>query len=71
MFMRHRQRNVALSEVLKIVDGVDPKTRATFREIVMQAYSLPAWSSDEMRQKAVDEFGNQWELSCHEANRVK
>jgi hypothetical protein len=65
--MDARQSGVALSKVLAIVDQY-PDTKTLMRQIVLDAYSKPRYSSEEFRLRETEEFGNTWEIACHKAN---
>lgn len=65
--MDARQSGVALSNVLAIVDQY-PNTKTIMRQIVLDAYSKPRYSSEEFRLRETEAFGDTWEIACHKVN---
>lgn len=79
--MEQRQRNIRLSEFLRIANSfgegadIDPKEKADlvalFREIGMNAYDEPLFTTEEVQQQVINEFANKWEKSCYDRGRRK
>jgi hypothetical protein len=65
--MRARQNNTDMSTVMAIVEKQeDEAVKKVTRQIVMMAYSQPAYETDEMQQKAIAEFSNTVQLACYQ-----
>lgn len=64
--MENRQSGIVMSRMMDIADNVAvPAVGALTRELVLQAYSVPQYSSQSYRINAVAEFRNQVEYACY------
>jgi hypothetical protein len=64
-----RYSGASLSKAMAVVNSVqDAAFRKLVREIVMQAYRQPAYSTYEFQAQAKRDFRNKWELACYEAD---
>ena len=64
--MAMRQQERAISDVIASVTANTPEaTQPIIREMILQAYERPAFSTKERQQHAVAEFRNQIELACY------
>ena len=59
-----RQSGVPASEAYKASADTPEAVRRLFQEMVMQAYSRPAWNSDGAQRKEISEFSSEWFLVC-------
>lgn len=50
----------AMEPVLKMPEG----RRDAGRDLVLSAYAQPRWTSDGARKRAVEDFGNNWYMTC-------
>jgi hypothetical protein len=69
--MLKRQNGSPMSEVMADASDAD-KTfglSGTMREMVIDAYERPRFSTKEHRERAVTDFANEWMLSCYKAQR--
>jgi hypothetical protein len=60
--MEGRQVGVSMAEMVKIVTSNDSETGL---DLIMRAYKLPRFSSDEMQQRSAQDFGNDVFLDCY------
>lgn len=66
VIMEARQAGVPVSGVLKKVAGSAPQEK-----MVMLAWAVPMYQSEEYQQRAVQEFRERWELPCFRAEQKK
>lgn len=62
--MEARQSGVSLSDVM---DGVE--SGGLSEQMAMEAYDRPRFSTPEMQEETINEFGNNWYLRCAKALR--
>lgn len=62
--MGARQAGVDIEKALEVADKSGGNLGALSRKIVLDAYSFPAFSTSEYRQKEVREFGLRHYLNC-------
>lgn len=62
--MLTRQREVPVTQLVKTMTKGAGSSAELFRTMVMEAYEVPAYSSDEYKRRAADEYRNKWELDC-------
>jgi hypothetical protein len=63
--MDHRQHGVAMSEMMKVAQvSQSPWFQKTVRELVVEAYKQPRFTTDELRQTAIQEFRDGFYLGC-------
>lgn len=63
--MQARQKGVSLQNAMDAMISSYPKTAHKYvRVLVMDAYSSPRYHSEEMQQRAIDEFRDKSHLSC-------
>ena len=70
MIMHQRQTGASLSVTLDQFDRMtynNPTIRTLMRSIIMQAYSRPAYSTAEVRNREIREFENTQMLMCMKA----
>lgn len=60
VIMRTRQMGLPLAKSLEISGG----TPGVSREMILEAYDEPRWSSKDRQDYAVTEFENKWLLAC-------
>ncbi len=61
--MTGRQAGLPMSKLLDISEGKMEK------EMVFQAYDVPLYQSEEFQQRAVKDFSDRWEVTCHRVMR--
>lgn len=67
IFMQLRQGDYALRDALNIVEQTavdDERAREIAKAIVIEAWSVPAYGTEEYRQKAIREFTDKVLLTC-------
>ena len=72
VFMDMRQRRMSMAVVMSSSLSAapdDPEYQAMIRAMIIAAYDIPAFSGDEMKQEAIDDFGNEATLACYRANQ--
>lgn len=63
--MQARQKGVSLQNAMDAMISSYPKTAHKYvRILVMDAYSSPRYHSEEMQQRAIDDFRDKSHLSC-------
>ena len=64
--MTARQKNITLAQLYgKLNDGgYSEWFVGTIKTIAKQAYLQPVWRTDEHKQRAIDEFANEYFLAC-------
>ncbi len=71
--MSNRQNEVPIAKSLEIAEGISDGTAANdavsevSKQIVIDAYKQPYFSTDEYKQTAIREFGSQQYLACVKA----
>lgn len=71
--MRARQDGIAISNALDFANGIKDGTPATeavsriTKQMVIEAYSMPSFSTDSYKDDAVREFGAKQYLACMRA----
>jgi hypothetical protein len=60
--MTHRQGGTAISELMPKLDGNE-----MFIKMLLGAYGEPRYSTEEYRQRSIDDFRSLWELGCYQA----
>jgi len=60
VIMANRQVGARVSEMMEIADG-EPLVEA----LVLEAYKIPRYSSDEMQMRSVEDFRNDAEALCY------
>lgn len=63
--MTARQYGMRISDVLSADEKESPEFTRAFRPMVFKAYESPAYSTDERRQDAIREYGQEVALSCY------
>jgi hypothetical protein len=65
--MKARQRSVPIKKVLAIYEEADfPDVHHKMMKLVIvDAYSRPHYSTESVRDRAIFNFRNSWETSCH------
>jgi len=64
VIMANRQVGVRVSDMMDIADN-DPLVEA----LVLEAYKIPRYSSDEMQRRSVENFRNEVETICYSRSR--
>lgn len=62
-FMRARQAGVSMARTMSIIK----KNDELYRNVVIEAYEVPRFDTEEGRQRQVDDFGDAWFLKCAQA----
>lgn len=74
--MYARQNGSSLSEVIKIADkihvyknedintGQNARIREMMRSVALDAFEKPHFSTERIKEHAINEFANSWYLSC-------
>lgn len=63
--MERRQENTSYSEMMRVAtSSSEPALANMVRLMIKQAYEVPAYSTQAMKQRQIDEFGNEWAQSC-------
>lgn len=57
LVMVMRQEDVTITEALVI-------TKGAFKELIMDAYDTPKYSTDKFKKLSINEFRNKWHLAC-------
>lgn len=60
-FMEQRQKGKSLKFMLSLDS---PKEYEDLRKMVLEAYSIPAYNSDRVKQKTINDFANKKYLAC-------
>jgi hypothetical protein len=60
--MTARQRGMALSKALNLIEGMD-----TLRPMILEAWEVRAYQSGPRQERAVREYGESWFLMCYRA----
>lgn len=60
--MTHRQQGTAMSDVMNIV-----KDTQLGRSMVIAAYDISRYATDDYQQRAIEEFRDEWNLQCLKA----
>lgn len=65
--VKAKQRGLPMSKAMTIIGeaGDNPMARRILRALIMDAYKLPNFSSEEYRQKQVVEFRNSVASTCY------
>jgi len=70
-FMKARQQGVKMSSLMKICE--DPQhpevLRTISKEILIEAYETPRFSTPGIIEKTIRDFQNKWYLKCIKAQR--
>lgn len=63
--MRARQNGIAMQKVLEVASGSkSAAVKDGFRTIIMMAYDQPRFSTQENKQRAIDDFRDEMQLYC-------
>lgn len=63
--MRLRQNRASLQSTLVDVKAtMDPKFHASLEDMIIAAYEVPAYNSDELKKRAIGDFRDQTQLGC-------
>ena len=68
--MRNRQNGVSMSLAMTVPANMDdPQAAAIVREIIIGAYGVPAYQSDDFKDQAVAKVRDDAILNCYKAMR--
>jgi hypothetical protein len=63
--MTLRQNRASLQSTLVDVKAtMDPKFHASLEDMIIAAYEVPAYNSDELKKRAIGDFRDQTQLGC-------
>ena len=64
--MKSRQNEVAISKLMKIAkESFDAKYLHTYTDVIVEAYSKPAYSTEKYKTSAIEKFKTKYYLSCY------
>lgn len=65
--MEFRQTEAPMSQAIELIAAPNEDTtiRETVRLMIMEAYSRPAFQTEENRKQSIDQFRNDVELECY------
>jgi hypothetical protein len=63
--MKARQSDIPMSKVYESIKSEDnPQLEQALQQMVVDVYSLPSFSSQQMKEKMINDYGNQAFLEC-------
>lgn len=66
--MAARQKGVPLEVLMPLTNrGKEPKIEQLAKAIILEAYAVPQYSSEQYQNSAIVEFGNSVSLACYNA----
>jgi len=68
--MKGRQKGVPMAEMMDVVTK-NTTNEAAAEALVIAAYERPRYGSNEMRQRSVEDFHNDFYLACAQESRSK
>ncbi len=66
--MRSRQSGRSISSLIKLIlpyKTSDNSTYKAMKGIILIAYGMPRWYTNEMQQESIEDFRNKIELACY------
>ncbi|PKP91219.1 MAG: hypothetical protein CVT75_09720 [Alphaproteobacteria bacterium HGW-Alphaproteobacteria-14] len=63
--MTARQHNVSMAKLMEAFAAHMPLLRKVAEDMILEAYSTPAYSTPAFRERAIDNFANNWSLACY------
>jgi hypothetical protein len=70
--MKNRQNGIAMADMMAKSDvSGDATIKKLDEALIIEAYSLPRYSTDEMQQKSIEDFGNDTYLQCAKSHMEK
>lgn len=64
MFMKGRQEGVTMARAMEIAGN-----NKVMQLMVEQAYSQSRYSTEEFKQRKIQEFSNEWFMTCYKARK--
>lgn len=65
--MTKRQDGASMTDMMAIVKDRDSAAGQVTKAMIIGAYEIPAYSTDEVKQRTITDFSNQVALECYKA----
>lgn len=69
-FMKSHQKGVPISSVIKTIGGVtDPTAKQALKDMIVNAYSKPRYSTEQMQRREIADFRDEYATGCYRGKR--
>lgn len=64
LIMQKRQSGVDISQMLKIANSLNKKSQDVFKNMIIDAYDRPEYSSSKYRNEEIKKFKERYYIAC-------